>query len=136
MKKFVAFITIVVLGLFYAEKKGLLPNSLSSLLSQIGSYQEVNITQIYDNTDMFHKKNVSVKGYISDYQERVSKRGNRYTVFQLYNDYGSMTVHYQGHMGLSSGLRVCLKGEFLKEKRVRNLRFYNQIEADSATILN
>ena len=123
---------MIIGGLYFAEKNGMISKSSFSFSSLLKSYQKVKIGHIFRNRQGFDQKSVSVNGYILNYKEKVSRRGNRYTVFQLYSNTGSITVHYRGHLGLSNNSRVCVKGDFIKEKRLRDLRFYNQLEADSA----
>lgn len=118
-----ALIIIIFLGALITNGSGFIP-------SLFKNYQQVQIVSINKAPHSFDGKSISISGFTYNYQEKISRKGNSYTVFWLYNNSEYLSVHYKGHLGLSENLTVTVKGTFLQEKRLGDLVFYNQLEAD------
>jgi len=67
---------------------------------------------------------------------RTSKRGNDYTTFKLVDSKGaSMTVYSRGHLPISSGQSVTVKGRYNKVTHVPpKWTFHNQIDATDGAV--
>lgn len=98
--------------------------------------QRTTIKQIFNNPDLFDKKEVIVEGTVSGLKMKISKAGNAYTTFSLIDqNYNSINVFIWGHekinrQSIKNGDYVEIKGIFNKVKYVGKYKFYNEIEAD------
>jgi DNA polymerase III alpha subunit len=121
LKKHFKKISVLFILLFYA---------LSSF-SQV----EVSVADLIAQPEKYHKKEVTVIGYVANYKEKVSKRGNLYTVFKLYDNNDYISVFSFGYKGLKNGEKVKVTGEFYQVKRVGRYTFYNEINMKDYSVL-
>lgn len=87
------------------------------------------IAKILLNAEDFDGKEVTIKGTVSQFQIRVSSRGNPYSLFRLRDSGGSIKVYTRGHPDIREGNTVTVKGIFNRVRRVGKYTFYNEIEA-------
>jgi hypothetical protein len=92
---------------------------------------KVSVTDLMTNIDKYDHQLVSVSGTVTEYQERVSRRGNPYTVFKLQDGGQSVSIYSRSTLGLANGTKVNVEGLFWKVKKVGQYTFYNEINAES-----
>jgi hypothetical protein len=91
----------------------------------------VSVIDLMTNIDKYDRQLVRVSGTVTKYQERVSRRGNPYTVFKLQDGGQSVSVYSRSTLGLANGMKVNIEGIFWKVKKVGRYTFYNEINAES-----
>ena len=92
--------------------------------------KETKITDILLNPDAYHRKIVELEGFVTNLKLKISKKGNPYTIFDLEDETGNkIRVFSWGHLKISEGEKVRVKGTFYKEKWVGQYVFYNEIDA-------
>jgi hypothetical protein len=89
----------------------------------------VTVGALAQHGDQYDHKTVAVVGTVGQYQERVSRAGNPYTVFKLENEGAVVSVYARGHWHLKNGMRVKVSGTFDVEHRVGRYTFRNEITA-------
>ncbi len=107
------------------------------LFSFVATATEVSIKSIMDNPAQYHGRTVSMKGVAREVEEKISRKGNRYTTFRVSDaSGGAMTVFSWRHLGIKIGEHVLVSGIFRQVKRVGDRTFYNQVDADSVSALD
>lgn len=78
-------------------------------------------------------KSVIVRGKVSKYNEKVSKKGNPYTTFIISSGKSNANVYLKGRPGVAvkDGLVVEVSGNFLKLKKLRDFSVANEIDASA-----
>jgi len=99
-------------------------------------YLKTTVSEIQKAQDQFDGKQVQVDGKVQSLNLRTSKRGNDYTTFKLADSTGtSMTVYSRGHLPISNGQSVRVKGRYNKVTHVPpRWTFYNQIDASEGSV--
>jgi hypothetical protein len=110
---------------------GLLLGPMLLVAVPLIAQSKVSVTDLMTNIDKYDRQLVSVSGTVTDYQERVSRRGNPYTVFKLQDGGQSVSIYSRSNLGLSNGMKVNVEGIFWKAKKVGQYTFYNEINAES-----
>ena len=121
---------ILIIGGAIAIQEGAIPRKYLSFTALTAKQETVTVTTLMQQKERYDQKAVTVAGTIFNYQEKISRKGNSYTTFVLIERPYMVTVHYQGHLGLSSQLKVQVEGIFLKVKQVGADTFYDEIEAN------
>lgn len=75
-------------------------------------------------------RHVRVVGMISDLEERTTLDGRNYDVFRLCND-SCVRVFMDGRPKIADGRRLTVEGTFSAAKRLGDITFENDIEADT-----
>lgn len=103
-----------------------------SLLLLLFSYvfAQTPIKDILGNPLKYDGKVVTIHGKTMFVKEKVSRVGNLYTTFGLYDGEETITIFTWGHNQIRDGERVEVVGIFKETKRVGKLIFKNQIDAD------
>lgn len=80
-------------------------------------------------------KVVTITGKVDKFEEKTSKKGNKYTVFKVKGTKESISVWIKNHLEAAkkpaNGDIVEVTGFFKKEKKVGDLVFKNEIDASS-----
>ncbi len=74
-------------------------------------------------------REITVKGIVTYVKERVSRRGNAYTIFKIKSGRKTYRVFIRGHHHIRKGERLLVKGLFYKTKKVGKRVYHNEIEA-------
>lgn len=76
-------------------------------------------------------KDIVVRGRVSDFNERTSQRGTKYTTFKLRGDKQTLSVYVREHLAKKpkNGDVVEVNGVFRETKNVGQRVFKNEIEA-------
>jgi len=96
--------------------------------------QVLTISEIINNPDRYHLKNVKVKGEVLDVKHKISRKGNEYTVFVLFDGGARIKVFTFGSPQINVGDKVKVEGVFYKVKYVGRYTFYNEIDATNGLI--
>jgi DNA polymerase III alpha subunit len=104
-----------------------------SLLSVVAARaaEVVALDVLLKSPDKHHEKVVVAKGKVEDLENKVSKRGNPYTVFKLVQGKATVNVYVRGKMESApkNGQMVQVTGIFRKEKKLRDFVVKNEIDA-------
>lgn len=90
--------------------------------------QKTHIADVLSDPGRFDNSSVTLSGRIYNYDTRISKMGNSYTVLTLRDYSGSIVCHSYGHLSINPEREVTVTGVFRRIKEVRGERFYNQID--------
>lgn len=74
-------------------------------------------------------KNITLQGIVISVKEKISKRGNAYTLFKIKSNGKIYKVFMKGHHHIKIGEKLLVKGIFYKIKKVGKRTYYNEIEA-------
>ncbi|HSI74027.1 MAG TPA: hypothetical protein VK934_12695 [Fimbriimonas sp.] len=87
------------------------------------------VSALLDKPDSFTGKEVKTSGKVERFEQRTSKAGNPYFVFKLVEKDKKVSVYGQGTLekALKNGSEVQVIGKFLKENKVGNNVFKNEI---------
>ncbi len=93
----------------------------------------VKVDDLVSRRDELNEKVVQVTADIRDYEAKLSKKGNKYTVFKLIGKKHNISVWMGGHLkeadAPKNGDTVQVIGIFDKEKKVGTLTFLNELDA-------
>jgi hypothetical protein len=93
---------------------------------------EVSIEKLLADREKLHEKMVKVSGKVDKYEQRTSRAGNPYVVFDIVD--GKFRVHIYGQGKLAPAVKngdsVLLMGKFRKEKQVGSQTFKDEIQID------
>lgn len=123
-------VVLLVIGGVVAFQQGMPPGRSLSLDGITVKRETVTITSLMEAKDKYHGQAITLAGTILQYQEKVSRIGNRYTTFVLVKNPHAVTVHYRGHLGLRNQMDVKVEGTFFAVKYLADDVFYNEIDAD------
>lgn len=90
------------------------------------------ISEVFSSPQLYDNRSVNLSGSIFDYEERISKVRNPYTVFTLRDNSGAIVIHYRGHLNLNPHKNVSVTGVFRQTTQYPENTFYNQVEASIA----
>jgi len=94
------------------------------------SAEKASVQQILANPDTYDGQEVLLEGKATQIQLRVSRRGNEYATFTLFDASGKgIKVFVWGHPKIEEGQKVTVAGTYQKVKRVGRYTFYNEVEA-------
>jgi hypothetical protein len=107
--------------------------SLLASLAAFGSIevQKVSVADLLDAPATFDGKDVRATAVVEGFQQKTSRRGNKYFTFKLKDGEKAVNVFSQGTSDpeLKAGMKVEVTGVFRKEKKVGDIVFKNEIEA-------
>ena len=117
--------------------KLLLPVSICFLATNVNLFSQefVSVQSLYLNASQYHKAEITTQGYVKDYKEKISKKGNPYTVFKLSDGRYYVKVFTFGKLGLAGNEKLKVTGTFYKVKYVGRYKFYNEITMQKFKIL-
>jgi hypothetical protein len=88
-------------------------------------------SELLAHADGFDGKLVTLSGTVSKLDPRVSRKGNSYYTFELYDGRRAITVFSFGEPRCRNGVQANVEGRFQKVKRVGRYTFHNQVDATS-----
>jgi ABC-type hemin transport system substrate-binding protein len=91
------------------------------------------IGQILGAPSTYDGLHVDVRGTVEHLEQKVSHKGNAYVTFSLCS---SQCIHVFafGSPGISDGQTITVHGTFAAVKHVSGYAFYNEIDADDASL--
>lgn len=96
---------------------------------------KASVDDLIKNPAKFDGKVVKVEGVVDKYEERTSKKGNPYTVFKLKGKVNFVSIYMQSHPAKGKspvdGAKVVVTGFFVKEKKLGNSTYKNEIDASA-----
>ncbi len=107
-----------VLGLYTSKAQNIIP-----------------LKELYLNASRYHHKEITTEGYVKDYKEKISKKGNLYTVFKLTDGEYYVKVFTFGKVNLKENEKLKVTGTFYKIKYVGKYKFYNEITMEKFEII-
>lgn len=87
------------------------------------------IANILLNAEDYGGKEITIMGTVTQFEMRVSARGNPYSTFRLRDRGGSIKVFTRGHPDIADGYTVTVRGIFNRMRKVGKYTFYNEVEA-------
>lgn len=80
------------------------------------------------------KKTVTVTGTVQKFEAKTSRKGNKYTTFELKGDKQVINVYMRDHLKnpVKNGDKVSVTGIFRVEKKVGDRTFKNEVDATAA----
>lgn len=93
--------------------------------------EQLTVEALLKNAKTHDGKAVTVIGTVSDYKEKTSKRGNPYVTFKLKGAKEIASVYLQGRLkkACKNGDVVIVEGKFVREKKVGDVLYKNEIDA-------
>lgn len=95
----------------------------------------VKVDDLVAKRDELNEKVVQVTSEVKDFEAKISKKGNKYTVFKLIGKKQNISIWLGGHLkeadAPKNGDTVQVTGIFDKEKKVGTLTFLNEIDAST-----
>lgn len=101
----------------------------------IQAQEKVPIENLYKNAEHYHRQEVITEGTVIDYKQKISKKGNLYTVFKLSDGSYYVKAFSFGKIDLHNGEKARITGTFHKVKYVGRYKFYNEITIKKYEIL-
>lgn len=88
-------------------------------------------SKLLKEADKHDGKEVLVAGKVSQFEQKTSRRGNKYFLFQIKEGSDVVNVYSQGDMKpeLKDGDKVEVRGVFRKEKKVQTFTVNNEVDA-------
>jgi hypothetical protein len=88
-----------------------------------------SIKDLVSNPVYYDGKEITVEGSVEKIHYTI-RNGTPYTLFRINGTENDLVgVYSKGHIPISLGTKVRVRGEFKREKRVMIFRFYNVIKA-------
>ena len=106
--------------------------SIASIIT-FGKATPAFIGDVLARTKVYDNRPITISGSIYNYEERVSRAGNPYTVFTIRDCSGAIVAHYKGHLSLDPYKKVSATGVFRTRLDGGGNTFYNQLELYSAS---
>jgi len=93
----------------------------------------MSVDALLKDAARFDKKDVKVLGTVAKYEEKTSKKGNAYTVFELAGAKGKANVYLRGRpsVKIQNGSKVEICGVYQKKKVMRDFTIENEIDVTS-----
>lgn len=91
----------------------------------------LTVDAVVKNRDKHDGKTITAKGEVSDFRERTSRAGNKYTTFVLKGENSTLNVYSRGALekGPKNGDNIEVTGQFRKEKKVNeNFTVRNEVD--------
>lgn len=87
------------------------------------------------DADKHNAKVVEVKGKVEDFEQRTSKKGNKYFLLKLKEGESVVNVYGQGELkpAVDKGDKVLVRGYFRKEKKLPNFTVKNEVDVTPPT---
>ncbi len=95
---------------------------------------KTTIAEILANPDTFDGKMVLVEGKVEAIKEKISRKGNPYTTFRIFQENKSLAVHGFGKLSLKDGDSVKVVGRYQIMKQSGQFTFYNEIETSEGSV--
>lgn len=105
--------------------------SIFSILTS-GKATPISIGDVLARTQAYDNFPITISGWVYNYEERISRAGNPYTVFKIGDQSGEIVAHYKGHLGLDPYKKVSAIGVFRTTTIEGGNTFHNQLELYSA----
>lgn len=106
--------------------------SIASILT-FGKAAPALIGDVIARTQFYDNRPITISGSIYNYEERISRAGNPYTVFTIRDYSGEIVAHYKGHLSLDPYKKVSATGVFRTRLEGGGNIFHNQLELYSAS---
>lgn len=96
--------------------------------------EQLTVEALLKNAKTHDGKAVTVIGTVTDYKEKTSKRGNPYVTFKLKGTKEVAAIYLQGRLkkACKNGDTVIVEGKFVREKKVGDVVYKNEIDATAA----
>ncbi|HRI44522.1 MAG TPA: cytochrome c maturation protein CcmE [Fimbriimonadaceae bacterium] len=96
--------------------------------------EQLTVEALLKNAKAHDGKTVAVIGTVTEYNEKTSKRGNPYVTFKLKGTKEVAAVYLQGRLkkACKNGDTVIVEGKFVREKKVGEAVYKNEIDATPA----
>ncbi|CAN1534752.1 hypothetical protein MCEMSE15_01529 [Fimbriimonadaceae bacterium] len=92
----------------------------------------VTVSDLAKKASNFDKKNVQTTGKVEKFEQRTSRKGNAYFVFDLIEGKERVHIYGQGKLEVKvkDGDKLKVTGFFRKEKKIGDRSFKNEIQVD------
>lgn len=92
---------------------------------------KISVSALSKDTDKFDGKPVEVEGKVSGFEQKTSKKGNKYFIFKMKEGEASVSVYSHGepNPAIKDGDKVSVQGIFRKEKKIGTFTVKNEIDA-------
>jgi len=115
-------------------RRGLaIASTVIALLTWCNRHFDHRIGTVVADARRYDGKTVKLSGFVANVASGVGKRGTRYTVFDLGDGSGWLTVAVQGGLACGEGSRVSVEGRFFSAEHVGGNEPDNQVDADWVT---
>ncbi|MDX2065721.1 MAG: hypothetical protein SFX74_08280 [Fimbriimonadaceae bacterium] len=109
-----------------------LATALLVVLAAVGvAAEKVTVADLLKSPDKYHDKEITIEGKVSKFEQRTSRKGNPYFLFDV-NGKDGIHVYGRGKLEpkLENGKTVTVTGKFRKEKKLGERVIKNEIEVD------
>jgi len=107
--------------------------SVLALAAGVLALEKVSIGDLLKDASKYDGKDVTIQGVVEDLSEKVSGGGNAYTSLKVKDGEKRVTVWMRGHLNIKikNGDEVAATGMFLKERKVGDVIYKNEIDMTS-----
>ena len=95
---------------------------------------KTSVGDILSNPNQYDGKMVQIEGKVTALKAKISKKGNPYFTFKLFEGDKSTTVFNFGGPSIREGDSVRVIGMYQKVKHVGRYTFYNEIDASKGSV--
>lgn len=105
--------------------------SVAAILAIALAADKLSVSKLVKDADKYDGKEVVLVGKISEFEQKTSRRGNKYFLFKVKEGDDVVNGYSQGEMKpeLKAGDKVEVSGIFRKEKKVQDFTVKNEIDA-------